>query len=191
MALFDPITFRGITLPNRIAVSPMCMYSSVDGAPNDWHFVHLGSRAVGGSGLVMAEASAVLPEGRITPDDAGIYSDSHVDAWAPISKFVKEHGSVPAIQLAHAGRKASMSSPWKGSKHLSPSEGGWTNVFGPSAAPYADNYAPPTPLDEPGIERVVDAFRKAAERSLAAGFELIEIHGAPRIPAALVCVDPQ
>lgn len=178
MALFDPITFRGVTLPNRIAVSPMCMYSSVDGAPNDWHFVHLGSRAVGGSGLVMAEASAVVPEGRITPDDAGIYSDSHVDAWARTSKFIKEHGSVPGIQLAHAGRKASMSSPWKGSKHLTPAEGGWTTVFGPSAIPYADNYASPTELDEGGIKWVIAAFRTAAERSLAAGFELVEIHGA-------------
>ncbi|MHB8637543.1 MAG: NADH:flavin oxidoreductase/NADH oxidase [Fimbriimonadaceae bacterium] len=178
MALFDPITFRGITLPNRIAVSPMCMYSSVDGAPNEWHFVHLGSRAVGGSGLVMTEASAVVPEGRISPDDAGMYSDAHVDAWAPVAKFIKEHGSVPAIQLAHAGRKASMSSPWKGSKLVSPTEGGWSPVFGPSAIPFSDEYPLPTPLDGAGIQRVVTAFRIAAERSLAAGFEVVEIHGA-------------
>ena len=178
MALFDPITFRGITLPNRIAVSPMCMYSSVDGAPNDWHFVHLGSRAVGGSGLVIAEASAVLPEGRITPDDAGIYLDSHIDAWARTTQFIKERGAVPGMQLAHAGRKASMSSPWKGNRLLTPAEGGWTPVFGPSAIPYADSYGMPTELDEVGIKRVVAAFRAAAERSLAAGFELVEIHGA-------------
>ena len=178
MALFDPITFRGITLPNRIAVSPMCMYSSVDGAPNEWHVVHLGSRAVGGSGLVITEASAVVPEGRITPDDAGIYADSHVDDWARITKFVKTQGSVAGIQLAHAGRKASMTSPWKGSRLLSPDDGGWAPVYGPSTIPFADTYAMPTELDLEGIKRVVAGFRKAAERSLAAGFELVEIHGA-------------
>jgi len=178
MALFDPIAFRGVTLPNRIAVSPMCMYSSVDGMPNDWHFVHLGSRAVGGSGLVLTEASAVVPEGRISPDDAGMYRDEHVDAWGRVTRFVKEHGSIAGIQLAHAGRKASMSSPWKGSKLVPPSEGGWAPVYGPSTIPFSEHYATPTALDETGIAAVVGAFRKAAERSLAAGFELVELHGA-------------
>jgi 2,4-dienoyl-CoA reductase-like NADH-dependent reductase (Old Yellow Enzyme family) len=178
MALFDPIIFRGITLKNRIAVSPMCMYSSVDGAPNEWHMVHLGSRAVGGAGLVMAEASAVVPEGRISPDDAGIYRDEHVDAWAPIVKFIKDHGSVPSIQLAHAGRKASMNVGWKGGRAATSADGGWSPVFGPSAIAFGEGYHTPAELDAAGIQQVILSFRKAAERSVAAGFEVLELHGA-------------
>lgn len=177
-ALFQPLRIRDVTLRNRIAVSPMCMYSSMDGAPNEWHMVHLGSRAVGGAGLVMTEASAVLPEARISPDDAGIYTDAHVDAWAPIAAFIREHGAVPAIQLAHAGRKASTRAPFKGGKPLPVHEGGWSPVFAPSAIPFAEGYQTPVALDKKGIASVTAAFRTAAQRSLAAGFELIEIHGA-------------
>lgn len=176
--LFDPIKFRDVTLRNRIAVSPMCMYSSVDGMPNEWHFVHLGSRATGGAGLVMVEASAVVGEGRITPDDAGIYDDKHIDAWEPITRFIKAHGSVPAIQLAHAGRKASMTAPWKEGALVPVEMGGWQPVYGPSPVAFADGYATPEALDADGIKRVVAAFSAAAERALAAGFEVIEIHGA-------------
>ncbi len=180
MALFDPITFRDVTLPNRIAVSPMCMYSSIDGAPNEWHLVHLGSRAVGGSGLVFTEASAVVPEGRITPDDAGIYNDDHVEGWAKINRFIAEHGSVSGVQLAHAGRKASMSSGWKGGGLVLPKDGGWIPVA-PSPIPYSEQFAMPTELDEAGIAYVIASFKTAAERTLAAGFKVIEFSTAPTV----------
>jgi 2,4-dienoyl-CoA reductase-like NADH-dependent reductase (Old Yellow Enzyme family) len=123
--LFEPFKLKDVTLRNRIAVSPMCQYSSENGFPNDWHFVHLGSRAVGGAGLVIVEATAVSPEGRISPADSGIYLDEHVPAFAHITTFLKQHGAVPGIQLAHAGRKASASKPWEGDRHLETDEGGW------------------------------------------------------------------
>src|ERR1700744_4016172 len=136
--LFQPFTLRSVTLRNRIGVSPMCHYSSEDGVATDWHFVHLGSRAVGGAGLVIAEATAVSPEGRITPGDAGIWAEKHIEPIARINRFIKQHGAVPGIQIAHAGRKASASRPWEGDHHLSESEGGWTTVA-PSAIAFGKN----------------------------------------------------
>jgi 2,4-dienoyl-CoA reductase-like NADH-dependent reductase (Old Yellow Enzyme family) len=176
--LFSPIAFRGLTLPNRIAVSPMCEYSSIDGFANDWHLVHLGSRAVGGAGLVLTEATAVLPEGRITPNDLGIWKDEHIPALARITAFLHQQGAHAGIQLAHAGRKASMSRPWDGDRHLTPDEGGWANVAAPSPIPFSDHYAQPHELDLAGIDRVKQAFVAATHRALAAGFDLIEIHAA-------------
>ncbi|MEO8881742.1 MAG: NADPH dehydrogenase NamA [Gemmatimonadaceae bacterium] len=175
--LFSPLTIRGITLKNRIAVSPMCEYSSVDGFANDWHLVHLGSRAVGGAALVMTEATAVVPEGRISPDDLGIWKEEHVAMLSRITAFVAEHGAVPGIQLAHAGRKASMASSWKGGKLVSPADGGWQPVA-PSAIPFDDGYATPVALDISGIQDIVQAFAIAASRALDAGFQVIELHAA-------------
>lgn len=174
--LFTPITMRGVTMRNRLGVAPMCQYSSADGFANDWHLVHYGSRAAGGAGLVIAEATAVLPEGRISPQDLGIWSDAHVDGLARVARLIQEQGSVPAIQLAHAGRKASVRRPWEGRGWVPPEEGGWTTV-GPGALPFGDNPAP-TPLDDVGVERVVGAFRAAALRALRAGFKVVEIHAA-------------
>ena len=146
--LFDPLAIRGLTFPNRVFVSPMCEYSSVDGFANDWHLVHLGSRAVGGAGLVLTEATAVLPEGRISPQDLGIWSDAHVEPLARIVSFVHGQGSVAGIQLAHAGRKASMRRPWDGPGMSREPEGGWSNVVAPSAIPFADGYPLPQALDD-------------------------------------------
>lgn len=174
--LFTPITLRGITLRNRIGVAPMCQYSSVDGYATDWHLVHLGGRAVGGAGLVIAEATAVVPEGRISPDDLGIWDDGHVDGLARIARFIREHGGVPAIQLAHAGRKASSHRPWGGRGPVPPERGGWQTV-GPGRMPFGDHPAP-FALDQSGIERVIDAFREATMRALRAGFQAVEIHAA-------------
>lgn len=176
--LFSPLEIRGVRLRNRIGVSPMCQYSSDDGYANDWHFVHLGSRAVGGAAMVMAEAAAVLPEGRISPQDLGIWSDGHIAMLSRIFRFIEEHGAVPAMQLAHAGRKASTEVPWKGMQPLAESEGGWRPIFAPSPVPFAENYAVPQMLDERGIARVVEAFAAAARRALEAGAKLIEIHSA-------------
>jgi 2,4-dienoyl-CoA reductase-like NADH-dependent reductase (Old Yellow Enzyme family) len=176
--LFSPLTIRGITLKNRIAVSPMCEYSSVDGFASDWHLVHLGSRAVGGAALVFTEATAVVPEGRISPDDLGIWKDEHIEMLARITSFIAEHGAVPGIQLAHAGRKASIASPWKGNRGLTPEQGGWSPIVSPSAIPFDDGYATPVALDISGIQDIVRAFADAARRSLAAGFQVVEIHGA-------------
>ena len=175
--LFSPLAIREIVLPNRIGVSPMCQYSAVDGFANDWHLVHLGSRAVGGAGLVMVEATAVTEEGRISPGDMGIWTDAHVEPLRRIAHFVKQHGSVPAIQLAHAGRKASTQRPWEGGQPLTATDGAWTTVA-PSAIPFAPNFHTPVELKVKQIRGLVDAFVKAAERSLDAGFEIIEIHGA-------------
>lgn len=155
----------------------MCQYSSVDGFANDWHLVHLGSRAVGGAGLVMAEASAVTPHGRITPSDLGIWKDDHVDMLSRIAKFVRGQGARAGIQIAHAGRKASMASPFRGERLLAGTEGGWTPVA-PSAIPFSEKYAVPRELDESGIDAVVNAFRAAAARALRAGFDVVEIHAA-------------
>ena len=177
--LFSPFQQRSLTLPNRIVVSPMCEYSSVDGHANDWHLVHLGSRAIGGAGTVITEAAAVSPEARITPADLGIYSDDHVPFLTRITDFLKLHGSVPGIQLAHAGRKASMSAPWVTPSHtLPPSEGGWTNVVAPSALRFRDEYPLPNVLDRAGMDKVVADFTAATKRAAQAGFLLVEIHAA-------------
>lgn len=176
-ALFQPLAQRGLQLRNRIAVSPMCMYSSTDGMPGDWHLVHLGSRAVGGAAVVMTEAAGVSAEGRISPEDAGIWSDAHAAAWAPVAAFISAQRAVPAMQLAHAGRKASTWAPWRGSGAVPPGEGGW-QVVAPSALAYADDYPLPEALDAAGIAQVVADFRAAAARALDAGFELVEVHAA-------------
>jgi 2,4-dienoyl-CoA reductase-like NADH-dependent reductase (Old Yellow Enzyme family) len=175
--LFDPLPIRGITLPNRIGVSPMCEYSSQDGFANDWHLVHLGSRAVGGAGLVFTEAAAVSPEGRISPEDLGIWSDAHVEFLARIVRFLKSQGTVPGMQLAHAGRKASTHRPWAGSGAIPPKDDGWVPVA-PSAVAYSESYAMPRALSKEGIRGVIDAFAQGARRALEAGFQVIEIHAA-------------
>lgn len=177
MQIFDPFEIRGTTLPNRIVVSPMCEYSSRDGFANDWHLVHLGSRAVGGAGLVFTEASAVTPEGRISPQDLGIWKDEHIEFLARITKFIRGQGVVPGIQLAHAGRKGSTLRPWEGARAIPISEGGWKPVA-PSAIPFADAYAVPEELNLDGIRDVVQAFADAARRACEAGFGVIEIHSA-------------
>ena len=153
--LFSPLTQRGITLPNRIAVSPMCQYSSEDGFASDWHLVHLGSRAVGGAGMVMTEAAAISPEGRISPQDLGIWKDEHIEPLARITRFIREQASVPAIQLAHAGRKASMTPAWEKPRNIPPSEGGWENVVGPSDEPYSATYAKPHQMDRAAMDKVL------------------------------------
>lgn len=176
--LFSPLEIRGVTLRNRVAMSPMCQYSSEEGLANDWHLVHLGSRAAGGVSLVMVEATAVTRDGRISPGDMGIWDDRHIEPLARIARFVQSQGAVAGIQLAHAGRKASCAAPWEGGKSLkTPEEGGWT-VVGPSPIPFAAGDPVPVALDEAGIDGVVAAFEAAARRALAAGFELIEIHSA-------------
>ncbi|MFC0006141.1 NADH:flavin oxidoreductase/NADH oxidase [Micromonospora siamensis] len=178
-ALFSPLTLRGVTLPNRVAMAPMCQYSAgPDGLPTDWHRVHLGSRAVGGVGLIVTEATAVVPEGRISPQDTGLWSGAHVDAWRPITRFLAEHGAVPAVQLAHAGFKASTHRPWDAQRGgVADTEGGWTPV-GPGTEPFVPDYRRPTALDERGIAAVVAAFATAASRALDAGFAAVEIHAA-------------
>jgi len=178
MNLFSPLQIRDVSLRNRIAVSPMCQYSSEDGFASDWHLVHMGSRAVGGASLVMLEASAVTPDGRISPQDLGIYKDKHIAMLARIARFITEHGAAPAIQLAHAGRKASMHRPWETPGFVPASEGGWSRVIGPSAIPFGPGYLTPEELTLPEIETVVEAFGQAARRALEAGFEIIELHGA-------------
>lgn len=174
-ALFDPVRFRDLSLKNRIAVSPMCQYSSVDGYANDWHLVHIGTRATGGAGLVMMEAAAVTAEGRITPADLGIYKDEHVDFLERIARFVTARGSVPGIQLAHAGRKASCGVPWEGGKQLALSEGGWQTVA-PSPVPFRQADRVPLELSNMQLTDIVQAFAAAAQRALCAGFRVIEIH---------------
>jgi 2,4-dienoyl-CoA reductase-like NADH-dependent reductase (Old Yellow Enzyme family) len=169
---------REVQLRNRIVVSPMCQYSSEDGFANDWHLVHLGSRAVGGAALVFSEAAAVLPEGRISPQDLGIWKNEQVEMLARIFKFITGQGAVAGMQLAHAGRKASTSAPWKGGDPLGPDEGGWSPIFGPSPIPFAEGYQTPQELDHAGIARISDAFAAAARRALEAGAEVIEIHAA-------------
>jgi 2,4-dienoyl-CoA reductase-like NADH-dependent reductase (Old Yellow Enzyme family) len=178
MHLFSPLTLREVTFRNRIAVSPMCEYSSADGFANDWHLVHLGSRAVGGAGLVMTEAAAVTPPGRISPGDLGIWKDAQVEVLARIVAFIKGQGAVAGMQLAHAGRKASTDLPWLGGKPLAPEQGGWTPIQGPSAIAFADGYQTPEALSAAAIVEIVQAFARAAGRALAAGFEVIELHGA-------------
>ncbi len=175
--LLSPLTLRNVTLKNRIAMSPMCQYSAKDGFANDWHLVHLGSRAVGGAGLIIAEATAVWPEGRITPGDLGLWSDDHIAGLRRITDFVHRHGSVAGIQLAHAGRKASCAVPWEGGKQLDLKHGGWQTVA-PSPIPFSPGERAPAMADSlcPGI--IIAGFREAAERALKAGFKVVEIHSA-------------
>lgn len=175
--LFSPLRIRGITLKNRIAVSPMCQYSCVEGMVTDWHLVHLGSRAIGGAALILTEATAVAPEGRISPDDAGIWNDAHAEAFGKIAGFIYSANAVPGIQLAHAGRKASTYAPGKGDGEVKPENGGWPTLA-PSAIRFSDSYPQPKEMTKNDIHHLVEQFRKAADRSIQAGFKLIEIHAA-------------
>ncbi|MGE5357578.1 MAG: NADH:flavin oxidoreductase/NADH oxidase [Bacteroidales bacterium] len=175
--LFTPLTLREVTFRNRIFMSPMCQYSSENGMPTEWHLVHLGSRAVGGAGLVLQEATAVSQEGRISPDDMGIWSDEHAQRLSRITRFIKAEGAVPGIQLAHAGRKASTAAPWKGGGPLALAEGGW-EVIAPSAVAFASGYQAPRAMTDEDMDTVCDEFIAAARRSLHAGYEVVEIHAA-------------
>ena len=173
--LFSPLKIREIEFRNRLFVSPMCQYSADQGIPNDWHLVHLGSRAVGGAGLVMTEATSVVPEGRISPTDTGLWTNQQAEAFKKITTFLKMHGAVPAIQLAHAGRKASTAEPWNGGKPLVAAEGGWP-VLAPSNIPFALGYPTPKVMTEENITSVATHFEGATTRAIAAGFEVVEIH---------------
>lgn len=175
--LFSPLTLRGLTLRNRVGVSPMCQYSSQDGFASDWHLVHLGSRAAGGAGLIIMEMTDVQPEGRISPGCNGIWSDAHVEPLKRITAFCREQGAAIGIQIAHAGRKASMARPWDGGKRLAASDGGWM-VSAPSAIPFQADHAPPHEMTKDDIARVKDAFVDGARRAVKAGFQIIELHGA-------------
>ena len=176
--MFDSLVVRDLKFANRVFVSPMCQYSSTDGYANDWHLVHLGSRAVGGAGLVLTEATAVLAEGRISPQDLGIWSDDHIGPLARIVRFVHEQGSVAGMQLAHAGRKASTYRPWGGQGTVPETEGGWNDVVGPSAVAFADHYPMPKAATKQEIRAIVEAFGEAARRACEAGFRVVEIHAA-------------
>jgi 2,4-dienoyl-CoA reductase-like NADH-dependent reductase (Old Yellow Enzyme family) len=178
LGLFDPLQIRDVAFRNRIGVSPMCQYSSADGFAGDWHLAHLGCRAVGGAGLVMTEACAVLPEGRISPSDLGLWSDAHIEPLARCARFIAEHGAAPGIQLAHAGRKASTAAPWKGHHPLSEAQGGWRPVVAPSPIPFDADSPVPAALAVAEIPGIVSAFARAARRALQAGFRLAEIHAA-------------
>lgn len=176
-ALFAPLTLRGVTLRNRIGVAPMCQYQATDGMPNDWHLVHLASRAVGGNGVVIVEATAVEPAGRISPGCLGLWNDRQAEAFARIAPVLQKHGAVPAIQLGHAGRKASTAVPWEGEGPLAVEDGAWP-VVGPSPLPFAPGFPVPHELTVEEIASVVAAFRDSAQRALDAGFEMLELHGA-------------
>ena len=173
--LFSPLRLRELSIRNRIFVSPMCQYSSRDGMPSDWHLVHLGSRAVGGAGLVMVEASAVTAQGRISPDDSGIWNSEQANAFVPIARFIRDHGAVPAIQLAHAGRKASTDLPWKGSGPLDAKNRGWQTIA-PSALPLTPAHSAPREASAQDLETILGQFAMAARRSAEAGFEVAEVH---------------
>lgn len=175
--LFDSLNLREVTLRNRIGVSPMCQYSAVDGFANDWHMVHLGARAIGGAGLIIAEATAVQAHGRISPQDLGIWSDSHVEGLARLTRFISDYGAVPGIQLAHAGRKANTARPWAGGQPNPDDYGTW-RIVGPSAIPFKHGHPTPDELSVAEIGEIKRAFREAAQRSYQAGFKLIEIHAA-------------
>lgn len=175
--LFSPLTIGNLTLKNRIVVSPMCQYSAENGYANDWHLVHLGSRAVGGAALIITEANSVSPEGRISPEDLGIWEDGHIAKLEQIVQFVHSQHCFIGTQLAHAGRKASTTSPWKGNKQMDINEGGWETVA-PSAIPYKESERAPKALDEAGIQKVITDFKNAAKRAVKAGFDVIEIHAA-------------
>ena len=175
--LFSPLPIKNIVLKNRIAISPMCQYSAKDGFANDWHLVHLGSRASGGAGLIIQEATAVAPEGRISPEDLGLWNDLQIEKLQTINQFIISQNSIPGIQLAHAGRKASVSAPWIGNKKLDESQGGWETVA-PSAVAYHSDEKEPIALDQIGIQKVISDFKSATKRALQAGFQVIEIHAA-------------
>jgi 2,4-dienoyl-CoA reductase-like NADH-dependent reductase (Old Yellow Enzyme family) len=175
--LFEKYKMRGVEFRNRLWVSPMCQYSSCEGFPTDWHLVHLGSRAVGGAGLVIMEATAVSPEGRISPSDAGIWSDAHSEAYKRITEFIKQQGAIAGIQLAHAGRKSSTFEPWNGGKKVDEEKGGWQTVA-PSAIAFAEDYPMPREMTKEDIEKATEDFVAAARRAVEAGFEVIEIHAA-------------
>jgi 2,4-dienoyl-CoA reductase-like NADH-dependent reductase (Old Yellow Enzyme family) len=175
--LFSPLIIKDVTFRNRLAISPMCQYSSNDGFANNWHLVHLGSRAVGGAGLIIQEATAVSPEGRISPGDMGLYKDDHIEKLQAITAFIHQQGAVPGIQLAHAGRKASCAIPLKGGKQITEKDGGWQTVA-PSAIPFYQEDIAPVALDTAGIEKVKADFKDAARRALKAGYKVIEIHAA-------------
>ena len=176
--LFEPLMLRGVELAHRIVVSPMCQYSCTDGLATDWHFVHLGSRAVGRAAAVIAEATAVTADGRISPKDLGIWTDAHIEPLRRAFSFVAEQGSVPGIQLAHAGRKASTNEPWNGGKPISPAQGGWAPIFAPSPLAFAEGYQVPHALNVAEINSIVEAFAAAARRAHAAGAKLVELHAA-------------
>jgi 2,4-dienoyl-CoA reductase-like NADH-dependent reductase (Old Yellow Enzyme family) len=176
--LFSPLKIKSVELKNRIAVSPMCEYSSEDGFANDWHLVHLGSRAIGGAGIVFTEATAVSPEGRISYGDLGIYKDEHIEKLKEITDFIHAHGAIAGIQLAHAGRKASHELPWKGNAQIAPDQPNGWHAVAPSAIPFTASEHPPMELDKAGIEKVKADFKAATVRALKAGFKVIEIHGA-------------
>lgn len=173
--LFSPMQMRSLTLRNRIVVSPMCQYSCCDGLPNDWHMVHLGSRAVGGAAMVIAEATAVAPEGRISSSDTGLWNDAQTRAFEPITRFIKEQGAVAAIQLGHAGRKASVLPPFKGGAPVSAGSGGWQAVA-PSAVPFGPGSQLPRELNSTDLEQLLDQFEASARRALLAGFQIVEVH---------------
>ncbi|PWB26696.1 NADH:flavin oxidoreductase/NADH oxidase [Flavobacterium sp. HTF] len=176
--LFSPLSIKKITLKNRIVISPMCQYSAIDGFANDWHLVHLGSRATGGAGLIIQEATAVSPEARISPSDLGIWKDEHIQKLKQINEFIVSQNSIPGIQLAHAGRKASVSAPWEGNKKLDFAQGGWQTVA-PSEVPYHDGEPfLPEALDKNGIQKVISDFKTATKRAVEAGYQVMEIHGA-------------
>jgi len=176
-ALFSPIHIKSLTLRNRLVTSPMCQYSSTDGLANDWHLAHLGSFAVGGAGLVFTEATAVSPEGRISPNDLGIWKDEHIEPLKRITAFIKSQGAIPGMQLAHSGRKGSTAAPWLGMGAVQPSDGGWAPVA-PSAEAFKEGDLVPAALSVEEIKVLVQKFQDAAKRALAAGFEVIELHGA-------------
>jgi 2,4-dienoyl-CoA reductase-like NADH-dependent reductase (Old Yellow Enzyme family) len=176
--LFEELRLRGLEFPNRVFVSPMCQYSCQDGLATDWHLVHLGSRAVARAALVMAEATAVTPDARISPNDLGIWSEAHVPPLKRIFSFIEQQGAIPSIQLAHAGRKASTSAPWQGGRPLSVADHGWTPIYAPSAIPFADGSQQPQPLSALQIASVVRAFADGARRAQEAGAKLVEIHSA-------------
>lgn len=175
--LFTPLTIKSVTLKNRIVISPMCQYSAVDGFANDWHLVHLGSRAVGGAGLIIQEATAVSPEGRISPHDLGLWNDEQIEKLKSIASFVHAQGGLLGIQLAHAGRKASHAVPWKGGKQLSMQDGGWPTVA-PSAIPFLEGTRAPVALADEGIKKLIADFRSATVRAVEAGYDVLEIHAA-------------
>jgi 2,4-dienoyl-CoA reductase-like NADH-dependent reductase (Old Yellow Enzyme family) len=177
MKLFEPLAQRSLTLRNRLVVSPMCEYSATEGLPNDWHMVHLGSRAVGGAGAVIAEATAVSAQGRISPQDTGLWNQAQVEAWQPITRFIKAHGAIAGVQLAHAGRKASTLRPWEGHGPVPAGQGDW-RIVAPSALPFDSGWQVPQALDDAGIQALIADFRAAARHALAAGFELVELHAA-------------
>jgi len=175
--LFSPLKLRDLTIPNRIFVSPMCQYSSSNGKPNNWHFVHYGSRAVGGAGLVITEAMAITPDGRISPDDLGIWNSEHAEAYIPLVDFIKAHGSTAGIQLAHAGRKAATAAPWLGGKPLAPDNRGW-QPLAPSPIPFAPGHQTPREATADDLNKIIRQFTEATRHALTAGFQVVELHAA-------------